>query len=246
MLTVCLAWDTASLTFLDHLPYYYLLKLCYDVRPTTIANSIGIDVLSMMIPFYFLGQLSVPNNSEAPKSAVANRPVIKDGGVRLFTSLAAAGVYSLVIYVSLRTWLPLFMVTRFDGLRDLNEVHNADFAAIVLGCLFNGFAAKNFIFTPAMASKPDTQDARNAAFNPATATFGETLAWNLWGYSKRTRTLIQKTFAVAFATFCQSALRIWLVVEGAEASGAAGWAATWSLGAVMTGVLFYWIGDMEE
>ena len=177
--------------------------------------------------------------------AVANRPVIKDRGVRFFTSLAAAGVYSVVLYGSVKTWLPVFLITRFEGLRDLEGIHNAQFGTIIIGCVMNGIAAQTFIFTPSMGSKPDTRDARNAAFNPATATFGETVAWNLWGHSRRTRTLIKRTWAVIMASFGHTVLQTWLVVEGAEMTGAAGWAAIWAVAAVLTGIVFWWVGDVE-
>lgn len=239
------AWDTGALTFLAHLPYYYLLTLCYNIRPTTVLNSIAIDVLAAALPFYLLRQMSAPNNSQAPKEAVANRPVIKDRSVRSSTSLAAAGVYSVVLYSSLKTWLPVFLITRFEGLRDLEGIHNAQFGTVIIGCIMNGIAAQIFIFTPSMGSKPDTRDARNAAFNPATATFGETVAWNLWGHSKRTRTLIKRTWAVILASFGHTVLQTWLVVEGAEVTGAAGWAAIWAVAAVLTGTVFWWVGDVE-
>ena len=233
------------MTFLAHLPYYYLLVLCYNIRPTTVLNSVLIDVLAAALPFYLLRQLSAANNSQAPKSAVANQPVIKDRGVRFFTSLAAAGVYSVVLYGSVRTWLPVFLITHCEGLRDLEGIHNALFVTVIVGCVFNGLAAQIFIFTPSMGSKPDARDARNAAFDPVTATFGETVAWNLWGHSKRTRTLIKRTLAVITASFTHTVLQTWLVVEGAEVVGAAGWAAIWAVAAVLTGTLFWWVGDVE-
>jgi hypothetical protein len=244
-LTSSLAWDAGSLTFLAHLPYYYLLVLCYGIRPTTIMNSLGIDVAASAVPFYFFRQLSPANSSHAPKSAVANRPVVKDKGVQIFTALAAAGVYSLIIYGSFRSWLPVFLITHFEGLRDLEGIHEAVFGVIVLGCIFNGIAAMSFIFTPSMAAKPDTHDAKNAAFNPATASFGETVSYNIWGHSKRTRTLAKRTLAVIVASGGHTLLQTSLVLEGAEATGAAGWATMWASAAAVTGMLYWWIGNAE-
>ena len=202
-------------------------------------------MVSSALPFYLLRQLSPPNSSHAPKTAVANRPVVKDWGVQNFTALAAAGVYGVVIYGSVRTWLPVFLVTHFEGLRDLGGVHDAIFGIIVVGCVFNGYAAMTFIFTPSMGATPDTRDARNAAFNPATATFGETVKYNIWGHSKRTRTLIKRTLAAIAASGGHTLLQMYLVVEGVEATGAAGWAAMWAVAHVLTGMVFWWIGDAK-
>lgn len=244
-LILCIAWDAGSLTFLAHLPHYYLLVLCYGIRPTTTYSSISIDVISTALPFYLLRELSPPNSSRAPKSSVANRPVVKDRGVQLFTSLAAAGVYALVIYGSVKTWLPTFLITHFEGLKDLSGVYAAEFSAIGLGCTVNGLAAMSFIFTPSMGARPDSHDARNAAFNPATATFGETVKYNVWGHSKRVRTLIQRTLAVAVSSASYTFLQTYFVLEGAEATGAGGWAAMWASAAVLTGVMYWWIGDAQ-
>lgn len=235
----------ASLTLLSHMPYYQLLRIFYGVRPTTILNNLSIDMLSVYIPFFFLRQNSVTHDPKAPKSAVANRSVINDFSAQFLVSLLATGIYGLVLYVSLVSWLPLYLVTHFDGVRSLQGAHEAAYPFVAFGVIPLGFAAKAFIFTPAMGGKPDTRDARNAAFNPETATFWDTIKYNIWGHSKRTRTMIQRTITLIAFTGLYNALQTYFVVEGAEFFGAAGWSGVWAVAATLTGAVFWWVGDVE-
>ena len=237
--------DMASLTLLSHLPYYQLLRIFYGVRPTTILNNLTIDMLSVYVPFYFLRKSSVAHDAKAPKSAVSNRSVINDRSVQFLISILATMIYGLVLYASLYTWLPLHIVTHFDGVRSLQAAHEAAYLFVALGVVPLGFAAKAFIFTPAMGGKPDSRDAKNAAFNPVTASFWETVEYNVWGHSIRTRTLIQRTATVISYTGLYNALQTYFVVEGAELSGAAGWSGVWALAATLTGIVFWWVGDVE-
>ncbi|KAL8796769.1 MAG: hypothetical protein Q9195_000852 [Heterodermia aff. obscurata] len=217
----------------------------YGVRPTTILNNLSIDMLSVYIPLYFLRQNSVTHDARAPKSAVSNRSVINDLRVQCYTSILAAGIYGVVLYLSLASWLPLYLVTHFDGVRSLQGAHEAAYPFVVLGVIPLGFAAKAFIFTPAMGEKPDSHDAKNAAFNPQTATFWETVKYNVWGHSKRTRTLIQRTSTLIAFTGLYNWLQTYFVVEGAEFFGAAGWSGVWAAAASLTGIVFWWVGDVE-
>lgn len=235
----------AALTLLSHMPYYHLLRIFYGVRPTTILNNLSIDMLSVYIPLYFLRQSSVTHDAKAPKSAVSNRSVINDLRVQCYTSILAAGIYGVVLYLSLASWLPLYLVTHFDGVRSLQGAHEAAYPFVVLGVIPLGFAAKAFIFTPAMGVKPDSHDAKNAAFNPQTATFWETVKYNVWGHSKRTRTLIQRTTTLIAFTGLYNWLQTYFVVEGAEFFGAAGWSGVWASAASLTGIVFWWVGDVE-
>ncbi|KAG7008669.1 hypothetical protein G7Y79_00004g012530 [Physcia stellaris] len=242
---LALAWwgkydgvDMAALTLLSHMPYYQLLRIFYAVRPTTVINNMAIDMLSVYIPLVFLRPNSVTHDATAPKSAVSNRSIINDLTVQGLTSLLATGIYGLVLYASLVSWLPLYIVTHFDGVRSLQGAHEAAYPFVALGVVPLGFAAKAFIFTPAMGGRPDSRDARNAAFNPATASFWETIKYNVWGHSKRTRILIQRTTTLIAFTGLYTWLQTYFVVEGAEFFGAAGWSGVWALAASLTGIAF--------
>ncbi|KAL8653154.1 MAG: hypothetical protein Q9210_002275 [Variospora velana] len=238
-------WDIACLTLLSHMPYLYLLTTFYAVRPTTMWLGIGIDVLSTYLPFMLLRDSSPIHQSEVSKGQVANRPILNDVPIKLYTSILAAAVYGLVVYGSFRGWLPVYLAVHFDGLRDLSGAHEAALPFVTLGFTLSGYAAQSFLFMPALGAKPDVHDMQMAEFNPETASLGQTVWYNVWGYSKRSRTLIKRTATLAFASAMQTGLRTYITVEGVELAGAAGWAAMWATAAILVGGVFWWVGDVD-
>ena len=171
--------------------------------------------------------------------------MINDTGVQIYTSLLAAGIYTVVVFASYGFWLPSFLVIHFDGLRDITPVYSQNFPWLILSFLPTGFAAKAFLFTPATAAKADKYDKKTAAFNPETATLGETVAYNLWGYSHRARKLIRRTATLVAVSGAHTIIQTYSSLEGAEFAGAAGWSGVWGLAATLTGAAFLWVGDVD-
>ncbi len=101
------------------------------------------------------------------------------------------------------------------------------------------------MFTPATASKKDKLDKEIAKFDAETATLGETVWYNVWGYSKRTRMLIQRTATLVAVVGVHTSLRTYGSTEGAEVFGAVGWASVWALAATLTGAAFWWVADVQ-
>ncbi|KAI4201940.1 MAG: hypothetical protein LQ346_002053 [Caloplaca aetnensis] len=238
-------WDIACLTLLSHMPYLYLLTTFYAVRPTTMWLGICIDVLSTYLPFTLLRDSSPVHKSEVSKDQVANRSILNDLQIQFYTSFLAAAVYGLVVFASFRGWLPEYLIVHFEGLRDLSGAHEAALPFLTLGFTLSGYAAQSFLFVPALGAKPDVHDMHMAEFDPETATLSETVWYNIWGYSKRSRTLIKRTATLAFASAMQTGLRTYITVNGVEFAGAAGWAAMWASAALLVGGVFWWVGNVE-
>lgn len=227
------------------MPYHYFLATFYQIRPTTSATCIAIDTLAAYVPFYSLKVSSSIHSIKTPKGVAANRSVINDTGVQIYTSLLAAGIYTVVVFGSYGTWLPVYLVTHFDGMRDISAAYSPNFPWLILSFLPTGFAAKVFLFTPATAAKADQHDKETAAFNPETATLGETVVYNLWGYSHRARTLIKRTITLVAVGGVHTMLQTYGSLEGADLLGAAGWSSVWGLAATLTGAAFLWVGDVD-
>ena len=245
LLNIRLGWDLASLTMLSHMPYLYLLTTFYGVRPTTMWLGLLVDVSSTYLPFSLLRDSSPVHRSEASKAEVANRSILNDLNIKIYTSFLAAAVYGVVIYGSFRTWLPGFLIVHFEGLKDLSGAYEAALPGVTIGFLISGYAAQSFLFMPALGAKPDAHDMQLAEFDAETATFGQTIWYNVWGYSKRSRTLIKRTATLVLASAMQTGLRTYITVEGVEPMGAAGWAAMWAAAAIVVGGVFWWVGDVE-
>ena len=208
-------------------------------------SCLTVDILSAYIPFSLLRNVSATHLSEAPKSAVSNRSIINDLSTRIYTSLLAAGIYSVVVVGSFSTWLPVYLVVHFDGIKDVSAAHSAALPFLILSFLPIGYAAREFLFTAATGAKPDAHDRKTAAFNSETATLFETIKYNLWGHSKRTRTLIKRTATLVFVSALHTWLQTYVAIEGAEGYGAAGWSGVWALAAAVTGAAYWWVGDVE-
>ncbi|KAI4247319.1 MAG: hypothetical protein LQ352_006187 [Teloschistes flavicans] len=239
------AWDLVGLTALSHMPYFYLLTTFYAVRPTTMWNGIIIDVLSAFVPFSLLRDSSPVHRADASKGEVANRSILYDYPVTIYTSFLAAIVYGVVVYGSFRTWLPGFLIVHFEGLKDLAGAHEAALPFVIFAFIISGYAAQSFLFVPALGAKPDAHDLKMAEFDSETATLGETLWWNVWGYSKRSRTLIKRTTILALTSAMQTGLRTYITVEGVELVGALGWASMWAATSILVGGALWWVGNVN-
>jgi len=217
----------------------------YAVRPSTFLACITIDVLSSFLPFYLLKVSSSIHSLKTPSGVAANTSVINDSYVQITTSLLAACIYGVVVLGSYSSWLPTYIVTHFDGVRDISKLHNSNFPLLAASFIPLGFAAKVFLFTPATAAKPDKYDKQIAKFNAEDATLAQTVVYNVWGYSKRTRALIQRTATLVAVSTLHTSLQTYVTVEGSEGYGGVGWSSVWALAATLTGVAYWWVGDVE-
>lgn len=200
--------------------------------------------MTTYIPFRLLRPVSATHALHAPKGSVANRSILNDLPVRLLTTVLASGIYSVLLYASYSTWLPEHLVVHLDGLPTIAPAHTAALPVLILTLLPVGYAAREFLFAPATGARLNLGDIRARAFNPATATLGETVRYNLWGYSKRTRELIKRTATLVAVSGFNTWLQMYVTVEGVDSVGAAGWAAVWATAAACTGLVYGWVGDV--
>lgn len=208
-------------------------------------SCLTIDALTAYIPFSLLRDVSATHQPGAPKGAVSNRSIINDLSIRIYTSLLAAGIYGVIVFGSFGSWLPVYLIIHFDGIRDISAAHSAALPFLICSFLPLGLAAREFLFTTATGARPDAHDRKVASFNPETATLGETIMYNIWGHSKRTRTLIQRTATLVSVTAFHTWLQTYVAIEGTEGYGAAGWSGIWAVAATATGVAYWWVGDVE-
>ncbi|KAG8534176.1 uncharacterized protein KY384_001020 [Bacidia gigantensis] len=142
-------------------------------------------------------------------------------------------------------WWLGYDVIHFDGIKDLSKIYRSDVMWLLAPFVPIGIAAKTFLFTPSFAAKADARDDEIEAFNPETASLSDTALYNIWGHSKRVRVLAQRTAVLVALAGLHTWLHTYIVVEGAEGFGAAGWASIWVLAATLTGLGFAWVGNID-
>lgn len=254
-------WDTASLTILTHTPALTLLRLFYAIRPTTLYTTLAINTLSTTFPFILLRpSLPFHNPHSAPRGTLSNRSILADWQTALLTTVLATLNFTLFLYASFYTWLPVYLVTWFDGIRDISAAHlgASGFLTLAVALLPTGYAAYNFLFVsstglshpafPGAATTTVTGGAmiEKMAFDPTTATLTETAFHNAWGwYTPREKILIGRTVLLAIMVAANTFIQVWGTIAGAEVWGAVGWAGVWVGAVLATGAGFAWVGGVD-
>lgn len=222
------------------------MKSFYDIRATTVLSSLAIDALTTYVPFRLLRPLSPAHASSTSSSALAvlNQPIITDLTIQTLTTILAATIYSVTLFGAFSSFLPVTLVTYFDGIPTISAAHSASVITLLPLSLVLGLAARSFIFTPAAAAAPSPTTAKASHFNPATASLWETVVWNVWGYDERTKVIIKRTAALCIASGVNTFVQCYFTVEGVEVIGATVYSAVWVLAAAVTGTALGVVGSV--
>jgi hypothetical protein len=173
---------------------------------------------------------------------VPNRDIVTDYQVQAYTTILAASIYSVVLFAAYTSYLPVALVTYFNDIPTIQAAHDASMLSLLPLTLILGLAARSFIFTPVTASAPSLADAKASAFNPATATLGETLVHNVWSYGPRTKAVIKRTSALMLVSGVNTFVQCYFTIQGVEVWGALAYAAVWVAAAGVTGVALGVVG----
>lgn len=234
-------YDMASLTLQTRLPYYSLLTSFYGITATTSTVCLGLDVLSAAFPFFILRRRAL---AHSPVAGINNSSVVSNWTILVLTSTLAASVYASIVYASCMTWLPVHLVTHFDGLRSVDMAHGARIMSLLLTFLPAGWAARTFLFSPSTTASMGLSEIKATAFNPETDTLSATIKHNVWGFSKGTKIVIKRTAILATLVGLTTWIRVWGTVAGSDGVGAAGWAGIWVVASLINGVVLRWAGDV--
>lgn len=224
----------------------YLISVFYGIRALTAGAYLAVDVVSTFLPFLLLRRLSGAH-SAAP--GIPNRDIVVDRGIQALTSAQSALVYSVVLFLASRYFLPNNLVLYFEGIPTITPAADATFLGFgtpttqLLSLLF-GLAARTFIFTPFLATPPTSEDQKNAEFDPVHASLGQTVAWNLWGYTTRTKVSLIRTAVAMLFTGVGTFLDTTLAIKGVEPYGAAVYAGVWVIAALVTGLSLRYVGSI--
>ncbi|KAK0113190.1 hypothetical protein ONS95_014888 [Cadophora gregata] len=239
-------YDLVSLSLLSHGPPLYLLGSFYEISPASVISSLVIDSLTTYIPFRLLRPLSLAHSASSSKYSVSvrNKDIITSNSIQAYTVILGGAIYAVTLFTSYSTFLPVYLVTYFDGIHSIAAAHASSPIALFPTTFLLGLAAKSFIFTPTVTAAPTTEDAKNAAFHPETATFGETFWYNVWGYSSRKKVVIKRTATLMLATGINTFVQTFVTIEGVEAAGAVVYSGVWVAAALITGLTLGVVADV--
>ncbi|KAH6687147.1 hypothetical protein F5X68DRAFT_206871 [Plectosphaerella plurivora] len=234
--------DLAGLNLLAHGPTMYLLSTFYNISAPTAIAAVAIEMASTFIPFQLLRPLS---GVHAGAKGVANREIVTDVPIAIYTTLLSTIIYSITIFTAMHLTVPQALVLYFQDIPSVEPAYTANYVGILPVMLAFGFAARSFIFTPFAATGPTTEDRKLDEFDPVTATLGETLLWNLWGYTTRAKVIISRTLVAIVVTGVNTYLQTYITVPGVESAGAASWASTWAVAVSLVGIALALVGGEE-
>ncbi|GAP86482.1 hypothetical protein SAMD00023353_1900940 [Rosellinia necatrix] len=234
-------YDITALNMLSQGPSLYLLFAHYETPPFSLVLVVAIETLAAYVPFRLLRPLS---RAHADPAAVPNADILTDTPIALLTTLLAGAIYSVSLLFAYATYLPTYLVMYFAGLPSLVRAHESSYVGLLPMTIALGFAARIFIFTPAEATGRTTADAENEAFDPVKASLRETVRWNFFGWSSRTKVALRRTALVMLVTGANTFLRTRLTVVGVETSGAVAWSSVWVFATAVTGVALSAVGGV--
>jgi len=223
-------------------PHNILLSNFFAIRPSTLIFTAMAFIGSCTIPFVLMRPISPPHNpSTAAKGTLRNRPILTDPWTTISTSVLAAAIFAVALQFSFATFLPTWLITHFDRVRDLSAAHlgAAGLPALLISLIPAGYAAHEFLFVTSTA----ISQAPEYIFDPATASFQEHVYHNAWGwYSNRQKDLIGRTLLLAALVGGETIIQTWGTIRGVELAGAAGYAAVWVVAVFVVGAVFDWVG----
>ncbi|KAK5165897.1 uncharacterized protein LTR77_008821 [Saxophila tyrrhenica] len=238
--------DIAALTLLTNQPFHHLLHSYYALPLAPLTFSLLTDILVTALPFALLAPLTRAHDPLTPRTS--NQALATDASILLLTSAMAASIFATTFYLSHHALdLGVFLISHFDNLASMSA-HDLSIAQLLPWFAVPGFAACAFLFRPTIAAAgtsvtpPRLSTRKPKRFNPATATLGETFAYNLGygesGWSRRAEVLAKRTAVLSAGAFVNTAVRVFATVEGTDLGGAMGYAGMWAGACVVVAVGF--------
>ncbi|KAI9770137.1 MAG: hypothetical protein M1840_003587 [Geoglossum simile] len=234
--------DTALLGLLARLPEAYLLGLFYHSPPLDILARVATHLLSLTLPFALFRWRFSSSPVEALKGLLfSTNPSI---------TLLTASIYAVIAYASFLTYAPTHLAAHFYGIPDVSFTHTAQFPGLVGWFLPVGVVVGWFVYNPAaavaavVALEAVPRLGGNVVDSPAERLW-QRLYREYWTQlAPRTKEIVRRTAAVAVVGGGNAGLRTWAMIEGVDGIGAAEYAGLWKLGAVVTGVVYWWVGNV--
>lgn len=243
---VAIAWvanldciDVALISFVAHAPSCWLLAMFYGIRPVTASSAALVDVIAPAAAFFLVRPLGSLRFA-GPK--LYNKDLVS-APYQVLIAVLSTNVYAAVVSLALRFVLPKVLVLHFKGIPTVEPAYAASFVALLPTAAFFGFAASKFIFAPYVTTGKSKEDEKIRQFDPVHASLRETVWWNFWGYTLRSRIVITRTAIVTGMTAVSTYLACAVLIDGVSFFGAIAYSLVWSLATGGTGLALALVGQ---
>lgn len=243
---VALAWvanldfiDVGLVSFVAHAPSFWLLAMFYGIRPATAVAGTLIDVAAPAAAFALVRPLGSLRFA-GPK--LYNKDLVS-GPFQLLIAALSTNVYAAVVSLALRFLLPRVLVLYFHGIPTVAPAYSASFLALLPTAVFFGVSASKFIFAPYVTTGKSKEDDKIRQFDPVQASLRETVWWNFWGYTLRSRIVITRTAIITAMTAVSTYLALAIAIDGVSRLGAATYALVWASATAATGLALGLVGQ---
>lgn len=225
----------------------------YNVRPTAVAATFLIEVISKTVPFVILRGPNSVHALSSPRAAkgVSNVGILQDRVTALYTSIAAAATYTIVLSLGFSTLLPVHLVTHFEGIPDIRLVHSGlqGLPSVFLQLALGGYAAYDLLFVSSAgwpATPTSTANDDDTENDEGKDRDGEYLIKSLYSHtwarlSPKSKILASRTLILATMTLVNTIIQVSGTIAGVDLPGSAGWGALWTTAVLAVGGLFAWI-----
>lgn len=243
---VALAWaanldfiDVGLVSFVARAPSFWLLAMFYGIRPATAVAGTLIDVAAPAAAFALVRPLGSLRFA-GPK--LYNKDLVS-GPFQLLIAALSTNVYAAVVSLALRFLLPHVLVLYFHGIPTVAPAYSASFLALLPTAVFFGVSASKFIFAPYVTTGKSKEDDKIRQFDPVQASLGETVWWNFWGYTLRSRIVITRTAIATAMTAVSTYLALATAIDGVSRLGATTYALVWASATAATGLALGLVGQ---
>lgn len=202
------------------------------ISPAAAVGSLAVDVLAAAVPFYLLRPLS---NVHSKTGKLYNREVISFVS-QLPVSILSVAIYTVTVALSLRFVLARVFVLSFTGIPSAALAYSANHFTVLPATALIGVAASAFLFPTFATTGKTKDDDKVRQFDPVDASLKQTLAWNVWGYTTKTKVLIRRAALATLATAVGTYISASVTVHGVQAHGAVSYAAVWAAATLITSV----------
>ena len=235
----------AYLISLSHAPTYILLSKFYGIRPATLFIVWFVTSVSTAAPFFISRQIRWTHKPSYTRNrSISNAVVLADLPTTIYTSLLAALIYAVALYICFATWLPAHLVTHFDGLPDIRVVHagSKGFVSLLIQLIPVGCFVREFILVPSAGLSHSADQVMVYAGGRQGEFIITSIYRKTWiSLRAKSKVLLTRTVVLATVTMLNTMIQVWGTINGVELEGAVEWAAIWTGATLLIGSAFGWI-----